>query len=91
MTSWPVRVGFLCLAIGVSLARADELAPPAMPQTPPAQAGSVHEVETYGDADATCLEWSNGCQVCRRQPSGGWACSTPGIACVPEAVTCRGS
>ncbi|MFO1148195.1 MAG: hypothetical protein U1E62_07440 [Alsobacter sp.] len=86
------RLRSLCLVVLMVLgpALADE--PPAAPAPvgPASDPASPREVEAYGEADVTCLEWSNGCQVCRRQPDGGWACSTPGIACVPEAVTCRG-
>jgi len=34
-----------------------------------------------------CAEWGDGCKVCRRT-EGGPACSLPGIACTPGAVTC---
>jgi hypothetical protein len=78
----------LALSLSTCAAMGGEPAPP--PGNMAAEAGSPRDLETYGEADATCLEWSNGCQVCRRQPEGGWACSTPGIACVPEPVTCRG-
>lgn len=38
-------------------------------------------------ADAACLEWSDGCQVCQRHPEGP-ACSLPGIACTPGEPRC---
>ena len=38
--------------------------------------------------DADCVEWTDGCIVCRKSPEGAIACSTPGIACVPEAPRC---
>jgi len=37
--------------------------------------------------DPTCLEWSDGCQVCKRWPDSV-ACSLPGIACEPGAQRC---
>lgn len=37
--------------------------------------------------DAACVEWSDGCRVCRRLPDGP-GCSTPGIACVPAEPRC---
>jgi hypothetical protein len=40
-----------------------------------------------GAPDATCLEWTDSCVVCRRIPEG-LACSTPGIACVPSQPRC---
>lgn len=78
----------LAVLTGPAAATAPEPPPPADVASPGTSAPSG-EVETYGEADATCREWGNGCQVCRRQPAGGWACSTAGIACLPEAVTCR--
>jgi hypothetical protein len=77
----------LAIACGGEATLAEEA---ASSKPPVAETTSPRDLETYGEADATCLEWSNGCQVCRRQPEGGWGCSTPGIACVPVAVTCRG-
>lgn len=37
--------------------------------------------------DPSCLEWTDGCQVCKRWPEGV-ACSLPGIACEPSALRC---
>lgn len=37
--------------------------------------------------DPSCLEWSDGCQVCKRWPEGV-ACSLPGIACEPGLQRC---
>lgn len=38
-------------------------------------------------ADPACSEWTDGCVVCSRTGQG-LACSTPGIACVPQAMHC---
>jgi hypothetical protein len=35
----------------------------------------------------SCAEWTDGCVVCRRIPEG-LACSTPGIACIPNQSRC---
>jgi hypothetical protein len=86
----PNRPRLLVLALALSTCAAMAGEPAPAPGVTAGDAASARDLETYGEADATCLEWSNGCQVCRRQPDGGWGCSTPGIACVPEAVTCRG-
>jgi hypothetical protein len=40
-----------------------------------------------GAPDASCLEWTDSCVVCRRVPEG-LACSTPGIACTPSQPRC---
>ena len=45
-------------------------------------------VIAYGDRNAACLEWSDGCAVCARAPDGPH-CSTPGIACQPAGIACR--
>lgn len=37
--------------------------------------------------DAACLEWTDGCRVCRRLADGP-ACSLPGIACTPGPERC---
>jgi len=37
--------------------------------------------------EPACSEWTDGCIVCARTAQG-LACSTPGIACVPQAPRC---
>ncbi|KQS58200.1 hypothetical protein ASG32_31470 [Methylobacterium sp. Leaf361] len=37
--------------------------------------------------DPACLEWTDGCKVCRRLAEEP-ACSLPGIACQPGAPQC---
>jgi hypothetical protein len=37
---------------------------------------------------AACLEWTDGCRVCRRAANGEASCSNIGIACVPKAEEC---
>ena len=63
---------------------ADEAKAPAMP---PADAPHV---AAFGAQDATCLEWTDICQICiRKTPTDETQCSTPGFACVAEAPVCR--
>jgi hypothetical protein len=52
---------------------------PAPAQRPPAAPGAD---------PSTCIEWTDGCIVCRRQADGASACSTPGIACTPSEPSC---
>ncbi len=52
---------------------------------PPAE---ITSVQAFGDANTACAEWSNGCAICKRDESGNFACSTPGIACQPKAAAC---
>ncbi len=45
-------------------------------------------VAAYGDDNPACVEWTDGCMVCKRGPDGEPACSTVGTACLPAAVAC---
>jgi hypothetical protein len=65
----------------------------------PAPETTLHN---FGRSNADCLEWMNGCAVCRRLEQApartdrpwsrrgriNFACSTPGIACQPGAIVC---
>ncbi len=51
-----------------------------------APGGPASGPRTVAD-DPTCLEWSDGCQVCKRWPDNV-ACSLPGIACEPGVQRC---
>jgi len=44
--------------------------------------------EDFGDDNPTCIDWTDGCIVCEKQPDGAPACSTPGIACEQSAAHC---
>ena len=46
-------------------------------------------VQAYPTKDPDCLAWSDGCVICARDEQAKSHCSTPGIACIPVAVTCR--
>ena len=76
-----------CLALFLAFvtpAFADEAKAPALPATEPPH------VAAFGVQDATCLEWSDACQICvRKTPADETQCSTPGFACVAEAPVCR--
>jgi hypothetical protein len=62
----------------------DEAKAPAMP------AADAPHVAAFGAQDATCLEWSDACQICiRKTPGDEVQCSTAGFACVAEAPVCR--
>jgi hypothetical protein len=64
-------------------------APPACAatasETAPAEAKPV---AAFGDDHPDCFSWSDGCVICRKQPGGDVACSTPGIACLPVEPSC---
>jgi len=76
--AWLHGVAALFLVLVVSIpAHADSPEPASM--------------EGFGKVNPTCLEWSDGCAVCRRDEAGQDRCSTPGIACQPGEVVCRAS
>ncbi|MGE3245902.1 MAG: hypothetical protein AB7F96_05935 [Beijerinckiaceae bacterium] len=81
----------LALAILIAAAPVAALAqePPA-PASPEATKGAapVPTMERYGVENPQCAEWSNSCQICRRDEKGVVHCSTPGIACQPQAIVC---
>ena len=56
----------------------------------PAPAQEQIAVQAWGAAHADCAEWTDLCTVCARVPEG-IACSTPGVACLPQPVVCRRS
>ena len=85
----------LCLAApsGVALAAAmnattkpptEETPTPTAPPLSPEQLS----LQGFGAQTANCLEWGDSCSICKRDDSGAMQCSTPGIACQPEAIAC---
>ena len=83
-----------CAALRLqSAAPADEAAAPTKPAL---------TLQNFGRSNADCLEWTNSCAVCRRlagRPARAgrpwsrrgavkFACSTPGIACLPGELVC---
>lgn len=68
------------LAVVIGTVVLAHVLPAAAPEGPPSTAA-------YGDREATCTEWTDGCVVCLRGERGP-SCSTPGIACVRGPVQC---
>ena len=62
-------------------------APNAAP-LPPLNRDEI-SVQSWGDRNPNCVEWTNSCQVCRREADGKMNCSLPGIACQPRAMLCK--
>lgn len=79
-----IWIGLAQAWVGLAQAMAD--AQPA--QTPKPE---VRTLESYGQSDRACREWTDGCAVCRRQKDDAPGCSLPGIACQPTAVACKGA
>ena len=76
----PARDGFVAWSIA-ALAAATVLVGALVPGPAP------HHAAVKPGEDAACLEWSDGCRVCQRNPEGA-ACSLPGIACTPSQDRC---
>lgn len=79
----PLLALVLAWAPGLALAQAP--APVPAPTTAEAEAPSL---AAWGVAHPDCGEWSDLCQVCTRVGTE-IHCSTPGIACTPQAPVCR--
>lgn len=81
---WNGRIcirGILAIVmVAGAVAHAEE---PAAP--PPAEERIA--VQAWGAAHPECAEWTDRCTICARVPDG-IACSTPGVACLPQAVIC---
>ncbi|MDB5571749.1 MAG: hypothetical protein JWN93_2932 [Hyphomicrobiales bacterium] len=79
------RLGALLLAAALpTFAFADEPTAPKMPK-PRAQPVSA---PAFGAQNPSCLEWTDSCRVCVRD-KGEIQCSTPGPACLPQALVCK--
>jgi hypothetical protein len=75
------------LMIAVALVAAPAVAAdmPIKTKVRPASADNIH---TYGDRNASCQVWTDGCRRCDRA-SGTPSCSNIGIACQPGPVRCE--
>lgn len=77
-----LRSALLLLALTLP-AFADDPAPP--PDALPAK--EVASLQSFATAHPECVEWSDGCAVCKRAMAV--SCSLPGIACEPADIVCR--
>ncbi len=56
----------------------------------PVAAAEDPGVRAYGAQHPDCLEWSDGCVICRQsEASSAPACSTAGIACQIREISCE--
>lgn len=80
----PIRGVALLLALWLPAAvmAADAPSSPSRPVPPARNAGP------FTPPSADCLEWTDGCRTCTRNPGGEAICSNIGIACVPTAPVC---
>ncbi len=42
----------------------------------------------FGADKPDCLEWTDGCIICKKREDGAPACSTVGAACLPAEPIC---
>ncbi len=73
----------LSLCAAISPVSADIPPPPATPKA----------IAAFADDKPNCLEWTDGCTICKKQADkkqgdGSVACSTVGAACVQTAPVC---
>jgi hypothetical protein len=58
-----------------------DVKPPEPKPAPPA-------ANIFAPPDVTCVEWTDGCRVCRKPVTGETACSNVGPACTPQPARC---
>jgi hypothetical protein len=83
-----IRVAVAALLTAASMpALADEAGPGAMApgRTPPSSADTMWQ---FGNEQKLCIEWTDGCRVCRRIDANQMSCSNVGIACRLEEIRC---
>jgi hypothetical protein len=71
-------VGLVAAALLVGAAAIAQQSAPA--PAPPFQG--------FGDADKTCVAWTDSCRTCLREADNTVSCSNIGIACQPAEVRC---
>src|SRR5262249_47284485 len=70
-------------------ANAPRSAPAAPPLPMPAQGASQRPAaNNLAPPDAACVEWTDGCRVCQRQPDNRIACSNIEVACQLQEQRC---
>lgn len=62
---------------------------PAFADSPRVEPLRQPTMQQYGADNTDCVEWSNACQICKRDADGAAQCSTPGIACTPGRILCK--
>ena len=80
-----IFIAFLFFAADVATAAELRLVPQPGPKS--AVPASTVSIQAYGDRDATCQVWTDGCRNCERTDKGP-SCSNIGIACQPGAIRC---
>jgi hypothetical protein len=76
------------LVAWLAAAGADE-APASAAKAPPPSDETV-SLQGFAEQNPRCLEWGDDCSICERDEKYAPHCSTPGIACQPAPIACRG-
>jgi hypothetical protein len=83
----PTAMWFKLLGTAVAIILMAHEATPA--ELTPGQA-SADWMQSYGQHNKDCLEWTDTCVNCVRAQSGeNFSCSNIGIACQPKEVRCN--
>ena len=69
-------------------ASAQQQSPPPSQPTPAEIAAETASMQGYGDAEKTCIAWTDSCMNCTRAANGDPLCSNIGFACQPKAISC---
>jgi hypothetical protein len=76
--------GAVALLLGPIFAGAGLAADVEVPTVTAPPVSSSIPMQRYGENNPKCLEWTDGCVVCRKD-----GCSNIGIACQPKDISCR--
>ncbi len=79
----------LVFALGLAAAFADDVPAPSVPAPAANDPQEAASMQAFGTKMPDCIEWTDSCRICKRDSAGVPQCSTPGIACLPEATICR--
>jgi hypothetical protein len=58
------------------------------PGSPPSSRAEDVTLWQFGVREKQCLEWTDGCRVCRRTGMEAAECSNTGISCQPKDIHC---
>jgi len=81
-----LAVGLAAQAVGAGAAGMNT---PEPTPTPTPLTTEQLSLQGFGAQTPSCLEWGDSCSICKRDDADAAHCSTPGIACQPEAIVCK--
>ena len=72
-------------AAGADLGTLPKVKPPVVSGS---TSGAGWRQRDLSGADAMCVEWTDGCRICRRTTRDEFACSNVAIACIQKEGQC---